>query len=95
MYVFVQEKVKNKVSQKNPQKFQKFQLTERPTEPEGYLEGGLPLVQATRGRGYPLDAPGSRLGWGCPLGASFGLLESSVLHIFYMIFLEFSEHFYF
>ena len=56
--------------------------------PKGGLRGA-PLVQATRGRGHP---PGLGV---APLEASFGLPESSVVDIFLVIFLKFSEHFYF
>ena len=63
--------------------------------PKGGLRGGTPGPSDQRARPRPGRArqpPGLGV---APLGASFGLLESSVLHIFYMIFLEFSEHFYF
>ena len=63
--------------------------------PKGSLRGA-PLAQAARWRGHPLAAPAGRLAGGvAPLGAPFGLLESSDLDIFLVFFLEFSEHFYF
>ena len=56
--------------------------------------GEAPPDQAARWRGLPpgraSQAPGQGVG---PLWPPFGILESSILLIFYMIFLDFSEHF--
>ena len=60
--------------------------------PKGDLRGGLGGQRVQPPPSRALEAPGQGV---APLGASFGLPESSVLHIFYMIFGNFLSTFIF
>ena len=61
--------------------------------PKGGARGASP-DQVARWCGHPPGSASQAPGQGvAPLRLSFGLLESSVALIFYLIFLDFSEHF--